>query len=78
MEGGELDAETVQEGTDSLGFFIRPETGKRSYNTDCVRCIFDCKQSFRAVLEACPRYVSRHSKAAKREELASAGRKKRR
>ena len=59
-------------------FFIRPETGKRSYNTDCVRCIFDCKQSFRAVLEACPKYVSRHSKAAKREALASAGRKKRR
>ena len=59
-------------------FFIRPETGKRSYNEHCVRCIFSCKQSFRAVLEECPRYVSRHAKAAKREELASAGRKNRR
>lgn len=60
------------------GFFIRPETGKRSYNTDCVRCIFDCKQSFRAVLEACPRYVSRNSKVAKQDDLSSVTTKKRR
>ena len=57
--------------------FLEPKTGKRKYNDLCRRCIRACKQSWRAVLVVCPRYISRHAKAAKREELASAAAKKR-
>ena len=58
-------------------FFLDPGTGKRRYNDLCRRCIRTCKQSFRATLIMCPRYISRHSKAAKREGLASDARKER-
>ena len=58
-------------------FFLDPKTGKRKYNELCRRCIRACKQSWRAVVVVCPRYISRHAKAAKREELASAATKKR-
>ena len=60
------------------GFFIRPETGKRSYNELCVRCIRACKQSFRSRVVVCQRYVSRNSKVAKRDDLSSKASKKRR
>ena len=60
-----------------LAFFLDPITGKRRYNDLCRRCIRACKQSFRAIVVTCPRYISRHAKAAKREELASAAAKKR-
>ena len=60
-----------------LAFFLDPITGKRRYNDLCRRCIRACKQSWRAVVVVCPRYISRHAKAAKREELASAATKKR-
>ena len=60
-----------------LAFFFDPETGKRRYNEVCRRCIHACKQSFRATLITCPRYISRHAKAAKRGELAAAARKER-
>ena len=61
-----------------LAFYLDPITGKRKYNELCRRCIRACKQSWRAVVVVCPRYISRHAKAAKREELASAAAKKRR
>ena len=60
-----------------LAFFLDPETGKRRYNEVCRRCIHACKQSFRAALITCPRYISRHAKATKRGELAAAARKER-
>ena len=60
-----------------LGFFLDPKTGKRRYNELCRRCIRACKQSFRAALITCPRYISRHAKAAKHGELASNARKER-
>lgn len=59
-------------------FFIDPITGKRSYNAVCMRCILDCKQSCRAVLVNCPRYISRNSQAAKRGAMASVTQKERR
>ena len=30
------------------------DSGRRKYNRICVRCVHDCKQSFRADLIACP------------------------
>lgn len=34
-------------------FFIG-DSGRRKYNHFCVRCVHDCKQSFRANLISCP------------------------
>jgi len=36
--------------------FFLGTNGRRQYNRVCKRCVHDCKQSFRAVLIACPRY----------------------
>ena len=36
-------------------FFIG-DSGRRKYNRFCVRCIHDCKQSFRVNLIACPSF----------------------
>ena len=58
-------------------FYLDPITGKRRYNDVCRRCIRVCKQSFRAALITCPRYISRHAKAAKRGALASNAQKER-
>ncbi len=42
--------------------FFLGENGRRQYNKVCQGCAHDCKQSFRAVLVACPHYLSRRSK----------------
>ncbi len=42
--------------------FFLDENGRRKYNEVCRGCAHDCKQSFRAVLVACPRYCSKRSK----------------
>ena len=34
-------------------FFIG-DSGRRKYNRVCVRCVHDCKQSFRVNLISCP------------------------
>jgi len=44
--------------------FFLGENGRRQYNRICKRCTHGCKQSFRADLIACPRYVSREAKKA--------------
>lgn len=49
-------------------FFIG-ENGRRQYNAVCRKCVHDCKQSFRAILITCPRYLSVRSK--KREDKGS-------
>jgi len=36
--------------------FFLGANGRRQYNRVCKRCVYDCKQSFRATLIACPRY----------------------
>ena len=39
--------------------FLEPGTGRRSYNELCRRCTRSCKQSFRAIVVACPHYESK-------------------
>lgn len=41
-------------------FFIG-DSGRRKYNRFCVRCVHSCKQSFRAVLIACPHFSRKAS-----------------
>lgn len=42
-------------------FFIG-ENGRRQYNAVCRKCIHGCKQSFRAILITCLRYLFVRSK----------------
>ena len=42
--------------------FFLGENGRRRYNKICKGCVHPCKQSFRAVLIACPHYQSARSK----------------
>ena len=41
-------------------FFLGSD-GRRKYNDLCRRCVHPCKQSFRAVILACPHYFSKRS-----------------
>lgn len=77
MEGGDHMPKLSKKERMLWALFLDPKTGKRKYNELCRRCICACKQSWRAVVVVCPRYISRHAKAAKREELASVATKKR-
>lgn len=49
-----------------LAFFLN-ERGRRIYNELCRKCQHDCKQSFRAVIVDCPRYLSKRSKRKKED-----------
>ena len=42
--------------------FFLGENGRRRYNKICKGCVHPCKQSFRALLIACPHYQSARSK----------------
>ena len=44
-----------------LAFFLN-DRGRRSYNELCRKCQHECKQSFRAVMIDCPRYLSKRAK----------------
>ena len=37
-------------------FFIHPKTGFVTCNQKCLRCINDCKQSYRVKIVVCPFY----------------------
>ena len=41
-------------------FFLGSD-GRRKYTDLCRRCVHPCKQSFRAVIIACPHYFSKRS-----------------
>lgn len=43
------------------GFFIHPETKRRTYNKICRSCIHNCKQSYRAEILECRRYRSKRA-----------------
>ncbi|MXQ73056.1 hypothetical protein GSF08_03785 [Clostridiaceae bacterium DONG20-135] len=43
-------------------FFISTENGRRTYNSQCRKCVFDCKQSFRADIVCCPKFKSKRQK----------------
>ena len=44
-----------------LAFFLN-DRGRRSHNELCRKCQHECKQSFRAVMIDCPRYLSKRAK----------------
>ena len=44
--------------------FFLGENGRRKYNKVCKGCAHPCKQSFRAVLIACPHYSPHAQKSA--------------
>jgi len=44
-----------------LAFFLN-DRGRRSCNGLCQKCQHGCKQSFRAVMIDCPRYLSKRAK----------------
>ena len=43
------------------GSFFIGDSGRRKNNRFCVRCIHDCKQSFRVNLIACPSFSRKAS-----------------
>ena len=47
-----------------LAFFLN-DRGRRSYNALCRKCQRTCKQSFRAVIVECPKYLSKRAKKRK-------------
>ena len=47
-----------------LAFFLN-DRGRRSYNALCRKCPHTCKQSFRAVIVECPKYLSKRAKKRK-------------
>ena len=44
-----------------LSFFLN-ERNRVTYNELCRKCCHDCKQSFRAVVIECPKYLSKRSR----------------
>ncbi|XBX05507.1 hypothetical protein QMP26_34620 [Enterocloster clostridioformis] len=44
-----------------LAFFLN-DRERRSYNELCRKCRHECKQSFRATVIDCPRYLSKRAK----------------
>lgn len=49
-----------------LAFFLN-DRGRRTYNDLCRKCQRGCKQSFRATVITCPRYISKRSKQKKED-----------
>lgn len=58
--------------------FYRKEHGKVHYCAVCARCMRNCKQSFRAMIIACPKvtYYSEQKKASKAFKQALKGKEK--
>ncbi len=46
-------------------FFLN-DRSRITYNELCRKCQHECKQSFRAVVVDCPKYLSKRSEGAKR------------
>lgn len=44
-----------------LAFFLN-DRGRMAYNELCRKCQHTCKQSFRAAVIDCPRYLSKRAK----------------
>lgn len=43
-----------------MAFFIN-DKGRITHNDLCRKCIYDCKQSFRAMIVCCSKYVSKRA-----------------
>lgn len=50
-----------------LNFFLN-DTGRVNYNVLCRRCVRSCKQSFRAIVVECRRYLSKRAVEVKQNE----------
>ena len=50
-----------------LSFFLN-ERNRVTYNELCRKCCQDCKQSFRAVVIECPKYLSKRSRKGARKK----------
>ena len=50
-----------------LSFFLN-ELNRVTYNELCRKCQHDCKQSFRAVVIECPKYLSKRSRKRARKK----------
>ena len=42
-------------------FFIKSNTGRRTYNRLCLKCKKKCKQSYRAVVVYCRKFKTKRS-----------------
>ena len=42
-------------------FFLN-DRGRITYNALCRKCVYNCKQSFRAAVVVCPHYRSKRSR----------------
>lgn len=51
------------------GLFINPETGRRTYNSLCLKCKNKCKQSYKAAVVVCPNYQSKRGAKIKLNRL---------
>lgn len=49
--------------------FFLGKNGRRQYNRICKRCVHGCKQSFRADLIECLRYIGKEAKRPPQKEL---------
>lgn len=59
-KGGDVMPAMSKKVREEMAYFIN-DKGRIQYNEQCVRCIYDCKQSYRAILVCCPRYRSKRS-----------------
>lgn len=59
-KGGDVMPVMSKKVREEMAYFIN-DKGRIQYNEQCVRCIYDCKQSYRAILVCCPRYRSKRS-----------------
>ena len=50
-----------------LNFFLN-DKGRVNYNVLCRRCVRSCKQSFRAAVVECRRYLSKRAVEVKQNE----------
>ena len=54
-EGSFYNAEIIKKAKQEWDFFINPETGRRTYNSLCLKC----KQSYKATVIFCPKYKTK-------------------
>ena len=59
-KGGDVMPIMSKKVREEMAYFIN-DKGRIQYNEQCVRCTYDCKQSYRAILVCCPRYRSKRS-----------------
>lgn len=53
--------------------FIHPKTGRITYHPQCRGCVHNCKQTYKAALYECPRYMSKRSVARAQKRQNQAG-----